>query len=490
MGGFGGNSHDFGSNLSFGGGTELKNAGDSLNYYLDLSQSRLGRYKTPKGVIPFVNSKQKHLYGAIDYKFADTHTLSADYTFDDSRDRTGGAGEYYKDSSENYLFSLEPKYRGGFLTYEGEFNDKFSLFSNFGVSKRDYRILSSRPNDLPMFSSNASLNNTLYKENILQGELRGTLNLLDEALKFITGAQYKKTTLSADGLDEWGGVEKWKERETSISPFAQVEFKPVPYALFIAGIRHDRYDTAGVKTRSSNPNFRISIFPFAETDHDYTTIWASYKTPSGNERFLPKWLGGNPNLRPEKSKGYEVGLKQRFGEWGKLEASYFRTKYKDMIRLVDLGNFEWLFKNEDAATYKGIEVAAEIYPTEWLILYAAYTKGRRDDTIHRVRLYGQPDSTLKYGFIISELNGFSFSLLARQQRDFKFSNGTDYHPANKKTLIDTKAMYSWQTGSNIVIEPYLAIQNLAGTTSYTITGNPYILQSRTWQAGVNFRYNF
>ena len=310
---------------------------------------------------------KKNLFARLDYAFLDEHEISFDYTYDTSKDTVGGVGYYYKPSAENYIFSLEPKYQGGFLTYNGKLSDIFSLYSNFGIAKRDYRIISGAPNYEPIHFINKE-NNTLYKEDILQGELKGTANLLsDDRLRVIAGAQYKKTKLAADGYDAYGGVERWKEKESNISPYTQLEFKPIKYLLFIAGVRHDIYDTAGRKMRSTNPNFGLSVFPFAGSAYDYTTLWTSYskafKTPSGNERFLPDWLGGNPDLKPERSKGYEIGVKQRIGEWGKVDISYFKTDYKDMIRLIDIGGFQWKFRNEDEATYKGFEVTTEIYPT-------------------------------------------------------------------------------------------------------------------------------
>lgn len=364
-----------------------------------------------------------------------------------------------------------------------------------GISKRDYRIVSSKPNHLELFSPLATRSNTLYVEKILQGEVKATMNLLDNKVKIIAGSQYKNTTLSADGIDEYDYPEVWKEKESNISPFAQIEFRSNTYTLFISGIRYDRYKTADKKMTSTNPNFGFSIFPFANTSYDDTTLWASYsssfKTPSANERFMPDYLGGNPNLNPEKSKAYEFGIKQRLSSWGKIEASYFNTKYKDMIRLLDLGGGFWLFKNEDEAKHKGIEISSEFYPTDYLTLYLAYTKSNKKDSKSSKRLYGQADSSLKYGFIISGIESIeplSISLLARQQRDFKTQEG-EIHPANNKTLVDFKLSY-YVKKAKFSFEPYLAILNLTNTTSYSYNNNPYILEKRSYSLGTNLKYEF
>lgn len=487
IGGNYGLGDNFGQNLSFGGGYE------KFGYFFDLSNSKQKRYKTPKGTIPYMEFDRRNLYTRFDYKILDEHEISFDYTYDYSKDIIGGDGYYYKRSAENYLYSFEPKYQGGFITYNGKINENFSLYSNFGISKRDYRIISGAPNYEAFHFLNKE-NNSLYTEDILQGEVRAIANFLDDnKLRFTTGIQYKKSTVKADGVDSYGGVEKWKESEKNLSPYAQVEFKPISQMLLLAGVRHDSYNTAGKKMKTTNPNFGISIFPFADTNYDYTTIWASYskafKTPSANERFLPGWLGGNPNLKPEKSKGFEVGVKQRLSDWGNLDFSYFKTDYEDMIRLVDLGSFTWLFKNEDKVTHKGFELSAEIYPTDWLILYASYINSKRDDKKLNKRLYGQPDEVLKYGVIIPDFKNFSFSMFAKQYRKFKFSNQTT-HPSNNKTIIDTKVSYRLEVANNAFIEPYLAIDNLTNKRYYSFSSESGIMPKRAWNTGVNFRYNF
>ena len=42
-------------------------------------------------------------------------------------------------------------------------------------------------------------------------------------------------------------------------------------------------------------------------------------------------IAPNPNIEPEKAKGYEIGLKQRLSHWGNLELSYFDTNYDNLI---------------------------------------------------------------------------------------------------------------------------------------------------------------
>ncbi|MDO5045600.1 TonB-dependent receptor domain-containing protein [Campylobacter sp.] len=400
----------------------------------------------------------------------------------------GGKGFYYLNSPWNGIYELNNKYNGGFFTYNGKLSENFTLFSNFGVAKKDYGYISGTPNTKPE-NFFAKQDFADHSEDIVQGELRGTLNLFDDKLRILAGAQGKNTKIKVKEKSR----ADWSTKESSASPFAQAEFKPIDHILLIAGLRNDSFKTEDKKMSRTSPNFGISIFPFANTDYDYTTIWSSYshafRTPSFQQRFLPKMMGGNPNLKPEIAKGWEAGVKQRLSDWGSVEFSYFKTDYKEMIRLINLGGMNFLFKNEDQAVHKGFELSTEIYPTNWLGLIASYSRTKRENS-NGVRLLGQPDTMLKYGFVISDipsLDGLSLSVFAKNLSDFKLANGST-HPSNKKTVMDARMAYKFQAGK-FVIEPFAQIENLTDKTYYN--SSPVgIAQSRAWKVGANMRYNF
>lgn len=395
---------------------------------------------------------------------------------------------------------MDTKFTSGFLSYDGKFNDIFSLSSNIGISNKDHAFAYGSPNYEPINFLNKQSDNS-YKEDILQGGLKLTADFMhDFKLRALVGLDYKNIDVKtrATRLDKNGArkpFQNYNANEKNISPYAQIEYKPIDYALFLAGVRMDSFDSDGKKIEATNPNFGISIFPFANTDYDYTTLWASYsesfRTPTSPEKFLPKFLGGNPDLSPEKSKGWEIGLKQRLSTWGNLELSYYETDYEDLIRLIRLpgDGYNFLFKNEGETTLKGFEISSEFYPTNHLILYLAYNQSELEDTAIHKRLYGNPDKTFKYGFSIVELYGFDFTTQARNYRDFKFSNGKP-HPSNNKTIIDTKLIYNLNLSNNIKLKPFVEINNLTDETYYTFSSGGSIEEKRTYSVGLNFKYIF
>ncbi|MBI3171191.1 MAG: TonB-dependent receptor, partial [Hydrocarboniphaga effusa] len=54
-----------------------------------------------------------------------------------------------------------------------------------------------------------------------------------------------------------------------------------------------------------------------------------FRAPNVFERFFPGF--GNPDLRPERARSYELGLRQNFGPAQRLDLRAFRTDYQDLI---------------------------------------------------------------------------------------------------------------------------------------------------------------
>ena len=97
-----------------------------------------------------------------------------------------------------------------------------------------------------------------------------------------------------------------------------------------------------------------------------TKLRASYATgfraPTINELSFPGF--GNPNLRPEKSQGGDVGIDQTlFDNRVTLSANYFWTRYRDQILTVfdpigcPAGTFGFCPANFGSTTAKGVEVS-------------------------------------------------------------------------------------------------------------------------------------
>lgn len=121
-----------------------------------------------------------------------------------------------------------------------------------------------------------------------------------------------------------------------------------------------------------------------------TRLRANYgegiKAPAMLEAFSQNYLFlGNPELRPERSRNFDVGLEQFF--WSdriRIEGVYFKNRFRDRIAFIadpaTSGGPVKLpdgrvthFINHDRATAEGFELSLSARPNRWLRFDSAYT---------------------------------------------------------------------------------------------------------------------
>ncbi|MCK4390273.1 MAG: TonB-dependent receptor [Desulfobacterales bacterium] len=497
----------YGDSKELRGGLSLSGGYDKLSYYVNVYGDTQDEWDTPEGKIPFVEHDRQNLYARLDYDILKDHVISLEYMYNDSRSIVGGKGYQHEKAKawSKKIWDLDPiKLQTGYLTYEGDFTDWFSLYVSFGGGENDLGYTYGYNG----FDADHSLsdytdggNKSMMKNDFLWGEVRGTFNLLSEdRLRFITGVQYKESDL------DWTTVKNHKpdfsifETETYTAPYAEVEFRPIPHALLLAGVRYDdyNYDEASDQD-STNPRFGLSVFPFAHTDYNWTTLWGSYteafNPPNAMQLHGPAWLGSNPNLEPEETEGWEYGLKQRLSRWAYAEFSYFDVDYENLIKSAATPGGVMQLQNVAQASLEGYEFLFEVYPTDWLTLHFAYTDlERRDETADK-RLFGQPDQMFQYGMTVTDLYGFSGSLWGRQYSDYKNLGWlqADYgkdHPSEDDVIWDMKILYRWDIKDDVIFEPFLLVENLTDEKYYDNPTNLNIMEGRAWHVGASLRVNF
>jgi vitamin B12 transporter len=143
------------------------------------------------------------------------------------------------------------------------------------------------------------------------------------------------------------------------------------------GLRRDRHDDFGSET-----TWRLA--PVYLLRDSGTRLRASYgtgfKAPSLSELFesFPPFFFANPDLKPERSKGWDLGVEQRLlDDRLQLELGYFRNDIEDLIT-VDPVTFSTLV-NLNEATTKGYELGLRYQWSPALALGAGYTYTRAVD---------------------------------------------------------------------------------------------------------------
>lgn len=312
-----------------------------------------------------------------------------------------------KDISENFAVNLVGRYSENQLRY-----------TNFNFFDRD---------DARGFS--------------FQGLSEGVLKTMDGRLVSNFGVAYMDTirkTFNAGGLTRFdgdrtkyywrsaytiapghvflAGVEHQEEKANNTSPFgglngkmdntgvfAEMQSKFGERILIVGNIRNDNNNRFGDHT-----TWRITpAFLIHETD---TKLKASYGTgfraPSLYELF--DTFSGNPNLRPERSEGYDIGFEQNlFQKRLSFGVTYFHNDIDDLI-LFPAPLFS--AQNIQRAETYGYEafVAAKIMPT--LQLRADYTRTTAFDKTTNLALLRRPQDKTSFTAIWQATDRLDFSL--------------------------------------------------------------------------------
>ena len=179
----------------------------------------------------------------------------------------------------------------------------------------------------------------------------------------------------------WGGSGESVSKSKLTGLFVQDEHRFSDALTVLVGGRWDRYEFAGDTSNGvpTGKDSKDSVFnPRVGTRYrlsDATSLYATAGTayvPALNFlkfRGSAFWLD-NPDLKPETSTSYEVGVNQRLGAWS-ARAALFHTDYQDKISSIRVGA-QWQFQNISKVAIDGLELAIEGSVGDWRP-YANYT---------------------------------------------------------------------------------------------------------------------
>jgi vitamin B12 transporter len=150
---------------------------------------------------------------------------------------------------------------------------------------------------------------------------------------------------------------------TEVAGFSQATLTPIEDLVFVAGGRYDHFNQfGGVWTYRIAGSYQIP--PTNTTLH--SSVATGFSPPSSQDKIF----GNNPNLRPEKNFGWDIGVRQELWEkrlW--FDVTYFHNDLSNVIGLNGL--FQTL--NLGAAETQGLEAELHAKPMRNLTLTASYT---------------------------------------------------------------------------------------------------------------------
>jgi vitamin B12 transporter len=108
------------------------------------------------------------------------------------------------------------------------------------------------------------------------------------------------------------------------------------------------------------------------------SVGTGFKAPTLNDLYLTFPDSGfgaflaNPNLKPERSLGWDIGFEQDLGKRATLSMRYFQNDVRDLITATAVG-FDLTQTNVDRARTAGIEASVNVHVTDDLTFWAGYT---------------------------------------------------------------------------------------------------------------------
>ena len=209
-----------------------------------------------------------------------------------------------------------------------------------------------------------------YTQNgAFNGTYKGTIKLASWQHNFFikdmdtitAGFDYQEE--KGDVQDPWGNISEQSVDTKSF--FIQNKATLLKSLSLTLGARHDDHQTAG-----GEDTYKGALAYLFETTG--TKIRGSYGTGFRAPSLYQLYSSyGDPNLKPEESKGYDAGIDQElFNRKVLVSVTYFQTSIDD---LIDWNWVTWKYYNVGKAKTKGWETVFSFKPLDWLSFDANYT---------------------------------------------------------------------------------------------------------------------
>ena len=198
--------------------------------------------------------------------------------------------------------------------------------------------------------------------------------------------------------------------QTIHSYFIQDEIDLEPLTL-VLGVRLDDHDRWGTEI---NPRASL-LCRVTEALRLRASVGTAFRGPTLTQLYAdwrkgPWFVHANPDLEPEESIGYQLGVEYEFSPWLLGKVSLFRNEVEDLItsRRVRVGRppWDWFWENVAEVTTQGVELSLASQLRDNLTAKFGYTFLDTEDEITGLELTLRPNHelTLELNQEVPELN--------------------------------------------------------------------------------------
>jgi vitamin B12 transporter len=268
----------------------------------------------------------------------------------------------------------------------------FNLNASFSIADRDYHY----ENPENTFAPEQDNTSRSYEFNVQNDFQVNDINVIS--------AGYEYETDDIEASDSNGPSLNQTIRNHGI--FLQEKLE-TQHVILTAGFRYDHFNSFG---DTVNPRVGIA-YRFTPNTKVRASYGRGFRAPSAGDLAFPFY--GNPDLRPEKSESWEVGVDHFFNSRTSINASWFHNDYEDLItfdpQTLIAGNIA-------SAMSQGLELAASFQYGAWN-LGGGYTYLDTEDKSTGLQLFRRPKHSGNFR-IAYQTNkwGGSFSMYSYSER--------------------------------------------------------------------------
>ena len=256
------------------------------------------------------------------------------------------------------------------------------------------------------------------------------------------------------------------KKQALLAFFAQDELSPVENVYLTGGLRSDDFDTFG---RATTGRATAAWLVVPKTLKFRASYGTAFRSPSFLDLYgKSAFYTGNPNLRPERARGWDAGADYYVGDKrGTLSATWFDTDFTDLI--ASSPDFRSEINIQRART-RGAELSAQASLPAANTLRASFTYLEAQNLTSNTRLLRRPrqsgslDAWHDFGGGVSAGAGMTFAAHRRDvdARTFAQIDQPDYTVA--------RLYAAWQATPRLALK--VRFENLLDAKYEEVNGYP------------------
>ena len=305
-------------------------------------------------------------------------------------------------------------------------------------------------------------NNYEIRSDIRQIDLQSDITLAADNVLNVGFSTENRRGLSVGTFDEEADLDSW---------FVQDQWSITDNVHVTAAVRGDEHSTFGSET-----SHRVTLSGGWSDGRGrvHGSYGTAFRAPNFNELYFP--FSGDPNLLPETTEGFDIGVQQRIGDSGvTLDLTWFDIDFDQLIEF-DLTSFT--FGNVAQASSSGAEFTLRYRPDIDYSLEFSHTYNRTEDKAAGNPLARRPKNRTTAVAHLQPTDRFAAALMAAFVSDRIDSNGAvmdDY------TKVDLHLSYNWS-----MLKPFVRIENLLDEDYFEVPG--FVTPGRTIFVGVRLQW--